>query len=169
MFLECHVRVSGNTSSFSTGIFAVYFSGNCLGALKVDSIRWKCWEHILIVNSTKHLIHSGVRKVQYVNPQMVKNTLWLWGVPKDVKFVVSLPLSIRRLPYWDGETKWLIILIWWFSPEFQMVTKTLWKWVRDWIVPPIWKRGCVNPRFHTVIPIWKWGSWTFQSPYGNGD
>ncbi len=40
-----------------------------------------------------------------------------------------------------------------FSLNSHMVTNTLWKWVRDWIVP-IWKWGLINPRFHTVIPIW---------------
>jgi len=49
-----------------------------------------------------------------------------------------------------------------------MVTNTLWKRVRDWIVS-VWKRGCVNPCFCTVIPIWKRGARTSQSPYGNGD
>ncbi len=40
---------------------------------------------------------------------------------------------------------------------------------------PIWKRvfpisiwGCVNPRFHVGISVWKWGAVSFDSPYGNG-
>jgi len=49
-----------------------------------------------------------------------------------------------------------------------MVTNTLWKWVSDWIVPE-WKWGGINPRFHMVIPIWKRGARTSQSPYGNDD
>ncbi len=46
----------------------------------------------------------------YVNPQMVTNTSWLWGIPK-CDFFVSLPIPIRGLQYGNGETKWLIILI----------------------------------------------------------
>jgi len=42
-----HICISGgNTPSFNTGIFALYFSGNCLGALKV------CWQHPLKVLGT---------------------------------------------------------------------------------------------------------------------
>jgi len=43
-----------------------------------------------------------------------------------------------------------------------MVTDTIWKQVRDWIVP-IWKWGCVNGG----MPIWKWGLTCFESLYGN--
>ena len=49
-----------------------------------------------------------------------------------------------------------------------MVMDTKWKRVSDWIVP-IWKRGAVNPHFHTGIPTWNSRAGTFQSQYGNGD
>ena len=58
--------------------------------------------------------------------------------------------------YGNGKTKWLIILIWCFFLNSQMVTDTLWKWFRDWIVP-IWKWGA-------IIPVSIWGF-----PYGNGE
>ena len=35
-----------------------------------------------------------------------------YGESPNGKFFVSLPLSIRGSPYGNGETKWLIILIW---------------------------------------------------------
>ena len=91
-----------------------------------------------------------------------------YGESPNTKFFISLPLSIRGLPYGNGETKWLIFSSGDFFLNSQMVTNTLWKWVREWIVP-VWKWGRVHPRFHTVIPIWKWGARTSQSPYGNGD
>jgi hypothetical protein len=40
------------------------------------------------------------------------------GVFPNAKVFVSPPLSIWGLPYGNGETKWLIILIWHFFPEF---------------------------------------------------
>ena len=35
-----------------------------------------------------------------------------YGESPNAIFFVSLPLSIQGLPYENGETKWLIILIW---------------------------------------------------------
>jgi len=35
-----------------------------------------------------------------------------YGESPNAKFFVSLPLSIRGSPYGNGETQWLIILIW---------------------------------------------------------
>jgi hypothetical protein len=55
-------------------------------------------------------------------------------------------------------------------PEFPNGHEHHRKWVRDWILDsPRMETGRVNPRFHTVIPIWKRGARTSQSPYGNGD
>jgi hypothetical protein len=41
-----------------------------------------------------------------------------YGESPNAIFFISLPLSIQGLPYGNGETKWLIILILYFFPEF---------------------------------------------------
>jgi hypothetical protein len=44
----------------------------------------------------------------------------------------------------------------------QMSMDTVWKRVSDCTLP-VWKRGCVHPRFHMGIPIWKRGDVSFDS------
>jgi hypothetical protein len=51
--------------------------------------------------------------VEVYYPQiMVTNTLWLWGVPKCENFHLPPPFHMGITIYGNGETKWLIILIW---------------------------------------------------------
>ena len=83
----------------------------------------------------------------FLNPQMVTDTVWKWVSDWTVP-ICLIPVSIRGSPNGNREP-------YLFTLHMETVIVSIW--------------GCVNPHFHTGIPIWKWGALYFKSPYGNVD
>jgi hypothetical protein len=80
------------------------------------------------------------------------------GSPQMKKFRLPPPFHTGITIHGNGETKWFIILIWWFFLNSQMVTNTIGNGLGTgyWIVP-VWKQDASIP-----VSI-RW------SPYGNGE
>ena len=63
----------------------------------------------------RHITHNEIVRISGLTYMLIpkwEQTPYGYGESPNAKFFVSLPLSIRGSPYGNGETKWLIILIW---------------------------------------------------------